>query len=175
LSYQLDFAEIAHAALRRRIFSEDQLAEMDAGLSPEEQEYNALMDQASRQYDDIKTQLDAQGKRIDQHIEEIAKFEGRLKALEIRFVGEDFINKAQQHQYLRMVNLVAERSKKKGERLDQAMIHNMVKKEFVIPSYKFIGEDQFPDVVRWLAGLWRKVAPGEPLPEDFGVDQRRLF
>jgi hypothetical protein len=162
--YQRELADVAWSAFRSEILPADILAEMDAHLPPEQRAYQQIMDEATA----IRLSLDDHGSKLDDLTE-------RVSGLEARFVGKDFINEQQQHQYLRMVNTLGELLKKKKAG-NQAIIHNEVKKHFQVPAYQLLSEDIYPDVVAYLRQWWQHIAPDEPLPSAFrSGDQRRLF
>ncbi|HKI53484.1 MAG TPA: phage antirepressor N-terminal domain-containing protein [Anaerolineales bacterium] len=166
IRFKRELAEVAWAAFRSQILPPDMLAELDTALPPVEQEYHALMDQAA----ELKGQVGEHGSRINQ-------LEDRMSALEARLVGTDFISHQQARQYLDAVgalgDLLKERSKKKASPF--AVIHNEVKRQFQVPSYQLIPENEFDAVMEFLTKWWQREAPEVPVPEIFRVRQNRLL
>ena len=166
IRFKRELADVAWAAFRSQILPPDMLAELDTALPPVEQEYHALMDQAA----ELKGQVGEHGSRINQ-------LEDRMSALEARLVGTDFISHQQARQYLDAVgalgDLLKERSKKKASPF--AVIHNEVKRQFQVPSYQLIPENEFDAVMEFLTKWWQREAPEVPVPEIFRVRQNRLL
>ncbi|MCP4358987.1 MAG: hypothetical protein GY796_13285 [Chloroflexi bacterium] len=165
VQFKREFADIAWAAFRTEILPPDVLAEMDAALPPAQQEYHRAMDEAA----ELRRSMDEYGQQID-------ALDERISGLEARFVGTDFINSQQAHQYLKMVNTLGELLKKKKAG-NQAIVHNQIKQVFQVPSYQLIPEEDFPKVVTYLTEWWKNAAPSDALlPSVFkSGDQRRLF
>jgi len=166
IRFKRELADVAWAAFRSQILPADMLAELDTALPPKEQEYHALMDQAA----ELKNQVGEHGGRITQ-------LEQRMSALEARLVGTDFISHQQARQYLDAVGVLGELLK---ERVKQkaspfAVIHNEIKRQFHVPSYQLIPENEFDAVMEFLAKWWQREAPEVPVPEIFRVRQNRLL
>jgi hypothetical protein len=163
--FQREFADVAWAAFRSEILSEEIRAEMDAALPPAQQRYLTAMDEAAT----MRRQLEHYGDRL-------GDVEERLGNLEARISGTDFINQAQAQRYQVMVNVLATILKRRGKG-NQATIHAEVKRTFHVPSYQLIPEEEFQRVVDFLANWYRRLTPpGTPLPDVFNQpDQRSLF
>jgi hypothetical protein len=101
--FQCEFADVAWAAFRSQILPPDTIAELDASLSPTQQEYLRLMDEAA-----------ALRQGATRHEERLSTLEQRVADLEARLVGTDFINPAQMKEYMDMVGIVAHLLRKKG-------------------------------------------------------------
>lgn len=166
IQFKRELADVAWAAFRSQILPADMMAELDTALPRGEQEYHALMDQAA----ELKGQVGEHGGRIN-HLED------RMSALEARLVGTDFISHQQSRQYLDAVGalgeLLKERTKKKASPF--AVIHNEIKRQFQVPSYQLIPENEFDKVMEFLAKWWQREAPEIPIPEIFRVRQNRLL
>lgn len=166
IAFKRELVTVAWAAFRSQILPADMLAELDTALSPAEREYHTLMDQAA-----------ALKGEIGEHEGRIVRLEDRMSALEARLVGTDFISHQQARQYLDAVGalgeLLKERAKKKASPF--AVIHNEVKRQFQVPSYQLIPENEFDNVMEFLAKWWQREAPDIPLPEIFRVRQNRLL
>jgi P22_AR N-terminal domain len=164
--FKEEMADAIHAYFRSRRLPEDMLAELDAALPPEEQKYNKLMDQAATWH--IK---------VEEHGTRIGGLEDRMIKLEARLMGTDFISHAQAQQYLDAVgalgDLMKETKVKKAS--PYAVIHNEVKRQFGVPSYQLIPENEFSQVLEFLAKWWEREAPGRAVPEIFRVRQVRLL
>jgi P22_AR N-terminal domain/ORF6C domain len=166
IRFKRELATVAWAAFRSKILPSDMLAELDTALSPAEQEYHARMDQAAN----LKEQVGEHGTRIK-------GLEERMIKLEARLVGTDFISHAQASQYLEAVaalgDLLTETNPKKAS--PYAVIHNEVKRQFGVPSYQLIPENEFGKVLEFLAKWWAREAPGRSIPEVFRARQDRLL
>lgn len=164
--FKRELADVAWAAFRSQILPADMLAELDTALPAGEREYHALMDQAA----ELKGQVGEHGGRISQ-------LEDRMSALEARLLGTDFISHQQARQYLDAVGvlgeLLKERTAKKASPF--AVIHNEIKRQFHVPSYQLIPENEFDAVMEFLAKWWQREAPEIPVPEIFRVRQNRLL
>ncbi len=165
IRFKREFADVAWAAFRTEILPPDILAELDTTLSPAEQEYHKLMDEAA----DLRRSITSQGEQLE-------RLEARISGLEAQLVGTDFINTAQQRKYLEMVAILGEELKKKKAG-NQAIVHNEVKRQFRAPSYQLIPEKDFPDVVKFLTNWYERIVPpGTPLPFAFSrPEQGRML
>ena len=156
---------MAWAAFRNEILPSDIRAEMDAGLPPAEQEYLQLMDAAAELHHGVT-----------EHGHRLTHLEERVGSLEAHLIGTDFINRAQMKEYIDMVGILAHlmRKKKKG---NEATVHAEVKRQFQVPSYQLIPEDEFDVLKRFLASWYRRLAgPGAALPAIFEQpSQKRLL
>jgi hypothetical protein len=163
--FQREFADVAWAAFRSEILPEEMRAEMDATLPPAQQRYLAAMDEAAG----MRRELEEVGDRL-------GDVEERLGNLEARIRGTDFINQAQAQRYQVMVNVLASILKQRGKG-NQATVHAEVKRTFDVASYQLIPQEEFPRVVDFLIGWYRRLTPpGTPLPDVFTQpDQRSLF
>lgn len=172
VQFQLDFADVAWAAFRREILPDDMLAEMDTGLSPDQQEYLRLMDDAA----ELRQQLQTHDSSLGQHDVQLGSLEERVAALEARLQGTDFLNPHQMKEYTDMVAIVARvlKRKKKG---NEATVHAEVKRQFQVPSYQLIAEAEFDSVKRYLRDWFVRLAgPGAPVPGIFEQpSQKRLL
>ena len=166
IRFKRQLADVAWAAFRSQILPEDMLAEFDATLPPAEKEYNKLMDQAA-----------ALLQQVGVHGDRLGKVEDRVAALEARLVGTDFINHVQARQYLDAVGILGDMLKERKSKMASpyAVIHNSIKQEFGVPSYQLIPENQFSDVMNYLAKWWKREAAGMELPQIFTVRQDRLL
>lgn len=165
VQFQREFAEVAWAAFRNQILPADIHAEMDAALPPHEQTYLQIMEEAA----DLR-----QG--ITHHAKRLTDVEERLGSLEARLRGTDFINTAQMKEYMDMVGILAHLLKQK--RLgNEATVHAEIKRQFQVPSYQLIPEDEFDRVKQVLANWYRQVAgPTAAVPALFqGPSQKRLI
>lgn len=163
--FQREFADVAWAAFRSEILPEEMRAEMDATLPPAQQRHLATMDEAAT----MRRELAQVGDRL-------GDVEERLGNLEARIRGTDFINQAQAQRYQVMVNVLASILKQRGKG-NQATVHAEVKRTFDVPSYQLIPQEEFPRVVDFLTGWYRRLTPpSTPLPDVFSQpDQRSLF
>jgi hypothetical protein len=164
--FKEQLADAVYAYFRSRVFSEDIRAELDATLPPEEQEFHRRMDEAAA----LKAQ-------IDDHAAHFTKVEQRLEALEARLLGTDFINFQQARQYLDAVGLLGDMLKERKSKMASpyAVVHAAVKREFMVPSYQLIAENQFSAVMEFLSAWWKREAPDVELPQIFSVRQERLL
>lgn len=163
--FQREFADVAWAAFRSQILPPDMLAELDATLSPTQQEYLRLMDEAA-----------ALRQGAARHEERLGTLEQRVAALEARLVGTDFINPAQMSEYMDMVGIVAHLLRKKG-RGNEATVHAEIKREFKVPTYQLIPEAEFDRVKRFMRDWYRRLAgPDAAVPVIFEQpSQKRLL
>lgn len=162
--FQREFAEVAWAAFRSYILPPDVLAELDTTLSPHEQTYMQLMDEAAR----LRVEVETQDTRLHQ-------LEKRVQTIEARLVGTDYINSAQKKLYTDMVGIVAHvlRQKQKG---NEATVHAEVKRQFQVPSYQLIPEEQFGQVRQYLRQWYlRLVGHDAAVPAIFDADQPKLL
>ncbi len=164
--FKEQLADAVYAFFRSGVFSEDIRAELDATLPPEEQEFHRRMDEAAA----LKAQMDAHDVRF-------TNVEQRLAALETRLMGTDFINFQQSRQYLDAVGVLGDMLKERKSKMASpyAVIHAGVKREFKVPSYQLIAENQFSAVMEYLAAWWKRDAPDLELPQIFVVRQDRLL
>jgi hypothetical protein len=165
IGFQREFADVAWAAFRSAILPEDMLAEMDAALPPAQQKYLQTMDEAAA----LRHGLDEHGRQLNDLDERVEKLEARLK-------GTDFINPAQGKEYIDMVGLVAHllKHKKKG---NEGIVHAEIKRQFQVPSYHLIPENEFDTVKKYLGDWYRRLAgPGAAIPKIFdNPSQKRLL
>jgi hypothetical protein len=165
IRFQREFADVAWAAFRSQILPSDMLAELDATLSPTQQEYLRLMDEAA-----------ALRQGVSRHEERLGSLEQRMTDLEARLVGTDFINPAQMKEYTDMVGILAHllRKKKKG---NEATVHAEVKRQFQVPAYQLIPEAEFDRVKRFMRDWYRRLAgPDAAIPTIFEQpSQKRLL
>jgi hypothetical protein len=69
-----------------------------------------------------------------------------------------------------------ERNPKKPKSLCFAEVHNDFKTTFDVHIYSVLPEDGMEEAVKYLAGRWAKLNPGDPLPGLFqGGHQPSLF
>ena len=161
--FQREFVKVAWAAFRTAILPADILAEMDASLPEDEQDYHELMDQAS----ELRLDIRANREGLDATRLELAELSARLGDLEARLIGTDYLTPAQQKMYTDMVAIVAHLLKQK-RRGTHATVHNEIKQRFQVPSYQLIPESEFENVRRYLRGWYvRMAAPGTPVPAVF--------
>lgn len=141
------------------------LAELDATLSPTQQEYLHLMDEAA-----------ALRQGVSRHEERLGSLEQRVADLEARLVGTDFINTAQMKEYTDMVGILAHLLRKKGKG-NEATVHAEVKRQFKVPAYQLIPEAEFDQVKRFMRDWYRRLAgPDAAIPALFEQpSQRRLL
>jgi hypothetical protein len=149
------------------------LAELDTTLSPTQQEYLRLMDEAA-----------ALRQGVSRHEERLGSLEQRIVDLEARLVGTDFINTTQMKEYTDMVGILAHllRKKKKG---NEAIVHaesqpwarRRVKRQFQVPAYQLIPEAEFDHVKRFMRDWYRRLAgPDAAIPTIFEQpSQKRLL
>ena len=170
--YQREFADVAWAAFRREILPDDILAEMDATLPPDEQQYHQLMDEAAV----VRQELQAHDASLAEHGHHLSDLEKRMMALEARLVGTDFINTQQMRVYQDMVGIVAHQLKRKQQG-NEATVHAEVKRAFQVPSYQLIPEADFPRLRRFLRDWFiRTAGPGAAVPSIFDApSQQRLL
>jgi hypothetical protein len=163
--FQREFADVAWAAFRSQILPPDMIAELDAGLSPTQQEYLRLMDEAA-----------ALRQGATRHEERLGTLEQRVADLEARLVGTDFINPAQMKEYMDMVGIVAHLLRKKGKG-NEATVHANIKHEFKVPAYQLIPEAEFDRVKRFMRDWYRRLAgPDAAVPAIFEQpSQKRLL
>jgi hypothetical protein len=163
--FQREFAEVAWAAFRSQIMPTDILAELDTALSPTQQAYLRLMDEAS----DLR-----QG--AAHHEGRLHSLEQRVADLEARLVGTDFINTAQMKEYTDMVGILAHLLRKKGKG-NEATVHAEVKRQFQVPSYQLIAEAEFDHVKQFMRDWYQRLAgPDTAVPALFGQpSQKRLL
>jgi hypothetical protein len=164
--FKEEMADAIHAYFRPRRLPEDMRAELDAALPPVEQEYMRLMEQAS-----------SLGQQVGEHGVRLHGLEERMKNLEARLVGTDFISMQQAKQFIDAVGVLASMLKDKHKKgaSPYAIVQSEVKKKFQVPSYQLIPESEFPAVMDFLAGWWRREAPERPLPQIFTARQNRLI
>jgi hypothetical protein len=169
IRYQRDFADVAWAAFRREILPDDMLAEMDATLPPDQQQYHQLMDQATTIRQELNTGL-------AEHAHQLSDLEKRVLVLEARLVGMDFINTQQMKAYQDMVGIVAHQLKRKKQG-NEATVHAEVKRVFQVPNYQLIPEADFPRVKKFLRDWFvRTAGPGAAVPTIFDTpSQQRLL
>lgn len=165
IRFQREFADVAWAAFRSQILPADMLAELDTSLSPTQQEYLRLMDEAA-----------ALRQGVSRHEEQLGSLEQRIADLEARLVGTDFINTAQMKEYTDMVGILAHllRKKKKG---NEATVHAEIKRQFQVPAYQLIPEAEFDHVKRFMRDWYRRLAgPDAAIPTIFEQpSQKRLL
>lgn len=165
IRFQREFADVAWATFRSQILPSDMLAELDATLSPTQQEYLRLMDEAA-----------ALRQGVSRHEERLGSLEQRMADLEARLVGTDFINPAQMKEYTDMVGILAHllRKKKKG---NEATVHAEVKRQFQVPAYQLIPEAEFDHVKRFMRDWYRRLAGSDAaIPTIFEQpSQKRLL
>jgi hypothetical protein len=163
--FQREFADVAWAAFRSQILPPDMLAELDTALSPTQQEYLRLMDEAATL---------RQG--VSRHEERLGSLEQRMTDLEARLVGTDFINPAQMKEYADMVGILAHLLRKKGKG-NEAIVHAEIKRQFQVPAYQLIPETEFDRVKRYLRDWYRRLAgPDAAIPTIFEQpSQKRLL
>lgn len=165
IRFQREFADVAWAAFRSQILPPDMLAELDATLSPTQQEYLRLMDEAATL---------RQG--VSRHEERLGSLEQRMADLEARLVGTDFINPAQMKEYTDMVGILAHLLRKKGKG-NEATVHAELKRQFKVPAYQLIPEAEFDHVKRFMRDWYRRLAgPDAAIPTIFEQpSQKRLL
>jgi hypothetical protein len=170
--YQREFADVAWAAFRREILPDDMLAEMDATLPPDQQQYHQLMDEASA----IRHEIQAHNVSLTEHGRQLTDLEKRVLALETMLVGTDFINTQQMKAYQDMVGIVAHQLKRK-KKGNEATVHAEVKRAFQVPSYQLIPEADFPRLQKFLRDWFvRTAGPGAAVPTIFDApSQQRLL
>jgi hypothetical protein len=159
--FKEEMADALHAYFRSQTLPEDMLAELDASLSPDKQQFYRLM---------------AQAKQVHDHDREIKSLEERVGKLEARLVGTDFISREQAAQYLGAVSALGDLLKTTNKKMASpyAVIHNEVKKQFKVASYQLIPESDFEKVMLFLGTWWAKETPARP-PQVFIVRQNRLI
>ncbi|MCB0020990.1 MAG: ORF6C domain-containing protein, partial [Anaerolineales bacterium] len=161
--FQREFVRVAWAAFRTAILPADILAEMDASLPEDEQDYHQLMDQAA----ELRLDIRANREGLDVTRLEVAELSARLSDLEARLVGTDFLTPPQQKMYIDMVAIVAHLLKQKN-RGTHATVHNEIKQRFQVPAYQLIPESEFEAVRQFLRSWYlRMAAPGTPAPAIF--------
>ena len=172
ITFQRDLADVAWAAFRREIMPDDMLAEMDAARPAGEQEYLRLMDEAA----ELRQQLATHDTSLETHESELDELKERISTLEAKLLGTDFINAAQANEYMDMVGIVARQLKRKRKG-NEGTVHAEVKRQFKVPSYMLIPEDQFDDVKAYLRQWYVRLAgPGVPVPAIFeNPSQKRLL
>ncbi len=170
--YQREFADVAWAAFRQEILPEDILAEMDATLPPDQQQYHQLMDEASA----MRHEIQSHDTSLTEHGQHLSDLEKRVVALEAMLVGTDFINTQQMKAYQDMVGIVAYQLKRK-KKGNEATVHAEVKRAFQVPSYQLIPEADFPRLKKFLRDWFvRTAGPGAAVPTIFDApSQRRLL
>jgi hypothetical protein len=178
--FKREFAEAAWFVFRSDIVPSEVLAEMDSYAPPQEQEYAALMDEARQ----LRKKLDLLGGKVEAELERIdagiQDLDGRLGTLETKLVGRALVSSAQAKLLSDLIGLVAlsmhARNPRKPKSLCFAEAHNDFKANFDVHIYSVLPEDGMEEAVRYLAGRWEKLNPGEPLPEMFrGGHQPALF
>jgi len=164
--FKEEMADAIHAYFRSRRLPEDMRAELDAALPPAQQEYVHLMEQAS-----------ILGQAVGEHGARLSGLEERVKGLEARLVGTDFISLQQAKQFIDAVGVLASMLKDKHKKgaSPYAIVQSEVKKRFQVPSYQLIPESEFPAVMDFLAQWWRREAPERPVPQIFTARQNRLI
>lgn len=170
--YQREFADVAWAAFRREILPDDMLAEMDATLPPDQQQYHQLMDDAAT----MRHEIQAHDESLTEHGHQLTDLEKRVLALEAMLVGTDFINTQQMKAYQDMVGIVAHQLKRK-KKGNEATVHAEVKRAFQVPSYQLIPEADFPRLQKFLRDWFvRTAGPGAAVPTIFDApSQQRLL
>lgn len=177
--FKREFAEAAWFVFRADMVPPEVLAEMDSYATPQEQEYAAILDQARA----LRQQLDLLSGKVEAELErvggDLADIDGRLGALEARLEGRAIVNAAQAKQLADMIGLVAEamhaQNRKKSKSLCFAQVHTDFKDTFEVHIYSMLPEDEMERAIDYLAGRWRRLNPGQPLPEIFQGHQRSLL
>ncbi|MGD0613610.1 MAG: phage antirepressor N-terminal domain-containing protein [Anaerolineales bacterium] len=164
--FKKEMADAVFAYFRARTLPDDMRAELDAALPPAEQAYYRMMEQAS-----------SLGQQVGEHGARLKGLEERMKNLEARLVGTDFINMQQAKQFTDAVGVLGSMLKEKHKKGASpfAIIQSEVKKKFQVPSYQLIPESEFPAVMEFLAKWWAREAPERPVPEIFVARQNRLL
>jgi len=172
IRYQREFADVAWAAFRREILPDDVLAELDAALPPDQQQYHQLMDEAAT----MRQELQAHDASLAEHGHQLSELEKRVLDLEARLVGTDFINTQQMRVYQDMVGIVAHQLKRKKQG-NEATVHAQVKHVFQVPSYQLIPEADFLRLQKFLRDWFVRMAgPGAAVPAIFDApSQQRLL
>lgn len=172
IRFQREFADVAWAAFRHEILPEDMLAEMDASLPADQQQYLRLMDEAATMRREIQTHSTS----LVEHSHQLSGLEKRIAGLEARLIGTDFINARQMKAYQDMVGIVAYQLKRKKQG-NEATVHAEIRRVFQVPNYQLIPETDFPRVQKFLRDWFvRTAGPGAAVPTIFDApDQKRLL
>jgi hypothetical protein len=166
--FKREFAEAAWFVFRSDVVPPEILAEMDSYATPQEQEYAAIMDEARqlrKRLDLLSGRLDTELERLDAGLQDL---DGRLGTLEAKLTDRALVNAAQAKLLSDLIGLVAlavhARNPRKPKSLCFAEVHNDFKSTFGVHIYSVLPEDQMEEAIRYLAGRWAKLNPGEPLP-----------
>jgi hypothetical protein len=172
VQFQREFADVAWAAFRRQVLPDDMLAEMEASLSPAQQNYLRLMDEAT----EFKQRLQTHDNSLEQHDALLGSLAERVYALEAKVQGTDFLNPHQMKEYIDMVAIVARLLKRK-QKGNEATVHAAIKQQFRTPSYQLIPEAEFDAVKRYLRDWFVRLSGASvPIPTIFEQpSQKRLL
>jgi len=177
--YKKDFAEIAWRVYRSEIVPSEIAEEMDMYATPQERELASLIAKAR----DLMRRIDMDNGKTQEELTSlgltIQRLDERFSALEARLLSDLTINSEQAWQVSEMLKAVGTalwETRKYGKSESYALVQEDFKSQFGIHIYSALPVNRMDDAIQYLAGCYRRLKPGVPLPDVFtGGHQAALF
>lgn len=168
--YKREFAETAWFVYRSDIVPAELMVEIEKFATPQELAMVELMGQ----FRDLKRKLDLLSGKTAEELSRVGlsvdKLDERFTALEARIVPELRINAEQARQISQMIKAVGAAmadTKKYGKSQAYAYAESDFKDQFHVDIYSALSPDRMDDAIQYLANRWRRLKPGQALPEIF--------
>jgi ORF6C domain len=172
--YQREVVKALWAVFWSDILLRDMLAEGDQHLSPFEQQYHEMMDNAAamrRQLADLDEQVGEMGV-------EVGEIRDRLGALEARLLRGMPVNSQEALHIKDMVAAVADNLATATGRTRSKCFSDTYQEfyhAFDIHIYTELPQTEYQNAVQWFIARWRRITPDRPLPSVFSRGRQTGF
>lgn len=176
--FKRDFAETAWFVYKSEILPPELQAEVEQYATPMERQASELM----AEFRSLKRKMDLLSGRTQEELGRLGLtvrgLDERFTALEARVVPELSINSEEARQISEMIKAVGTalyQSGKYGKSEAYAAVQEDFKAQFGIHIYSALPANRMDDAIQYLAGNWKRLKPGQPLPDVFRGHQRSLL